>query len=337
MPATLTENAPAARSRAVWIGPALLVLAALAWSGNHVIARATAGVIPPWSLNFVRWSAVTLIIGLWGQRALRRDWPLILTHVPVFVLLGATGGGIFGTMQFVGLQFTSIVNMGVMNSVAPALIVAVSFALFRDRVRLIQILGIVTSLIGVVVIVSRMDTQRLTSLTFNPGDLIIFGNMVLWAIYSACLRLRPPVSPTSFLFVLAAVAALVNLPTALVEWADGARLDFTDPLTLGAIAYTTVLTSITAYLCWSGGIEIMGAARASAFLHLIPMFGAALGYAVLGEPLQFYHVVGFTFILAGVTLAGRRPAPPKKTVRRRRTPGQTSPRSANLPRTESRS
>jgi drug/metabolite transporter (DMT)-like permease len=160
----------------------------------------------------------------------------------------------------------------------------------------------------VMAIVSRLDIERLTSFAFNTGDLIIFGNMILWGFYSACLRLRPPVAVTSFLFVLAAVAALVNLPMAWFELAQGQELDFTSPMTLGVIAYTALFSSITAYLCWSRGIEIMGTARASAFLHLIPVFGATLGYLIFAEPLQVYHLIGFALILAGVTLAGRKRA-----------------------------
>jgi drug/metabolite transporter (DMT)-like permease len=290
-----------------WAGPLFLTTAALAWSGNHVVARAIAGIVPPWSLNCARWACVAIIIGVFGGRTIARDLSTLLSHVPVLLLLGATGGGIFGTLQFVGLQYTSVVNMGVMNSVAPALIIAMSFVLFGERISLLQSLGILTSLSGVLAIVTQLNGERLASLSFNVGDLIIFGNMMLWAVYSACLRLRPQVSVTSFLFVLAVVAALVNVPTAIVEYQAGLRLDITDPLTLAALAYTTLLTSITAYLCWSRGIEIMGTARASAFLHLIPLFGATLGYLILGETLQIYHVVGFGLILAGVSLASRKP------------------------------
>ena len=290
----------------LWLGPLLLAAAALAWSGNHVFARALAGTVPLWSLNLMRWAVVALIIGATNYRALKRDWPVLVAHLPVLILLGATGGGLFGTFQFIALQHTTVINMGVMNSVAPALIVGASFALFGERISGLQVFGILTSLTGVMAIVSQLNIDRLSSLTFNTGDLIIFGNMILWGFYSACLRLRPPVPVTSFLFVLATVAAFVNLPMAWFELARGQELNVADPMTLGVIAYTALFSSITAYLCWSRGIEIMGTARASAFLHLIPLFGATLGYAIFGEPLQFYHLVGFALILAGVSLAGRK-------------------------------
>jgi len=60
-----------------------------------------------------------------------------------------------------------------------------------------------------------------------------------------------------------------------------------------------------AYVAWNRGIELVGAPRASAFLHTIPLFAAVFATSLLGERLYPFHVVGFALILAGVTLAAR--------------------------------
>jgi drug/metabolite transporter (DMT)-like permease len=132
--------------------------------------------------------------------------------------------------------------------------------------------------------------------------------MVLWSIYSACLRLRPEVHPLSFLFALAVIAGLANIPFAAWEYAVGYRLQG-DEMTLGAILYAVVFTTLLAYISWNRGIELIGAPRASAFLHTIPLFSAALATSILGESLRLYHVAGFALILAGVTLAARQARP----------------------------
>ncbi len=68
-------------------------------------------------------------------------------------------------------------------------------------------------------------------------------------------------------------------------------------------------TSVIAYLAWTRGVELVGAPRASAYLHLVPVFGVMLSWLFLGEVLAAYHVAGFVLILAGVTLAARRWSP----------------------------
>ena len=77
--------------------------------------------------------------------------------------------------------------------------------------------------------------------------------------------------------------------------------------------YAALFTSLLAFMAWNRGIDLIGAPRASAFLHTIPLFSALLATSLLGEKLMPFHIVGFVLILAGVSLAARptreRPAP----------------------------
>jgi drug/metabolite transporter (DMT)-like permease len=277
---------------------------ALSWAGNHVVARSIAGIVPPASLNVLRWLLVAALVGLFARKTIAKDLPVLRRHWRIMLALGATGGGLFGTLQYVGLQYTSVVNMGILNSVAPPLIVLASYLTFRDAIRPVQIFGIALSLLGVLAMASKLDWAVLASLTFNRGDVIIFANMALFAVYSACLRLRPPVALASFLFALSIPAALINLPWALYEHTSGFALQ-PNPLSIGAALYAALFTSIVAYLCWSRGVEAFGPGRAGVFLHMIPVFNTVMGVAILGEQPQLYHGVGLALILTGVALTSR--------------------------------
>lgn len=94
------------------------------------------------------------------------------------------------------------------------------------------------------------------------------------------------------------------MPFAVWEYWAGYRL-LPDALTIGAVLYAALFTSILAYVAWNRGIDIVGAPRASAFLHTIPLFAAVLATTILGERLMLFHIVGFVLILAGVSLAAR--------------------------------
>lgn len=100
------------------------------------------------------------------------------------------------------------------------------------------------------------------------------------------------------------VAAVLNTPLALGELAMGGTFDLT-PGTLAAIVYIVVFPSLIANLLFNRGVEIIGAARAGVFLHLVPMFTAALAMQFLGEQPALYHAAGFALILAGVWLGSR--------------------------------
>lgn len=282
----------------------LLPLAALCWAGNHVIARAVSGHVPPASMAVVRWIIVALVVLPFAWAHLRADRPRLNARPWLMVLFGITGGGAFGTLQFVALHYTTALNMGVVGSVAPAFIVAASWLLFRERLSPLQLAGVLVSLSGVLAIVSQLDLARLAGLSFNGGDLIIIANMTLWAVYASCLRARPVVHAASFMLAIAVISALGNLPFAAAEFAFGYRLQPTW-MTATATLYAAFITTILAYVAWNAAVDIVGAPRASAFLHTIPLFSGLLATTLLGESIEAYHVLGFALILGGVTLAAR--------------------------------
>jgi drug/metabolite transporter (DMT)-like permease len=280
----------------------LLPIAAASWAGNQVVGRAVAGHVPPAGLTVLRWTLALLIILPFARPHLVRDRDRIIAGWRPLLFLGIVGGAAFSTLQYVGLEHTTALNMAVLNSLPPAVIVAVSLLLFGDPVRPWQLVGLAVSLLGVLVIVTQGLPGRLLGLDLNIGDLIIVANMLLWSVYSACLRLRPNVHWLSFLVVIAVLSVLGNLPFLAIEHMAGKRLEASGA-TLGAVLFTALFPSVLAYACWSRGIELIGAPRAGAFLHLIPLFGVILSTQLLGEQLGHHHVLGVALILLGVRLA----------------------------------
>jgi drug/metabolite transporter (DMT)-like permease len=284
---------------------ALLALAALCWSGNHVIGRAIAGHVPPVGLSALRWIFPCIIAGALARKHLSRDWPAIRAHWKAMLVLGLTGGALFSALQYVGLQHTTAINVSVLNSLGPVFIVATVAMMFGETLRPIQFAGIAISLSGVLFIVTRGEPALLAELTFNYGDLVILFNMAVWGVYSACLRLRPVIHWTSFMFVFALIGALGTLPFAGYEYVQGFHFRPTLATVL-SVAYVSVFPSLVAYMSWNRGVELIGPNRASALLHLIPLYSVLLAGVFLGERLAGFHVLGFALILAGVALAARK-------------------------------
>lgn len=284
----------------------LVALAGLCWSGNHVLGRAIAGHVPPMAISAVRWLVPALVLWPLARHHVAKDWPEVRSHWRILLFLSVIGGTLFGALQYIGLQYTTAINVSVLNSLAPVLIVAAGTIFFRDRIAVPQMLGIAVSMAGVLIIVSKGDAGNLFGLELSWGDLIILFNMGVWAVYSVYLRRRPAIHWLSFTFVLACIAAVTTLPFWLWEHAQGIVLRPT-ALTAGALIYVSVFPSLVAYVCWNWGVELIGANRAGVFLHLIPVYSAILASLLLGEQIRIYHIGGFVLILAGVWLAARKP------------------------------
>lgn len=283
----------------------MLALAGLFWSGNHIAARAGAGHVPPLAIGSLRWLIAAAILWPFVSAHVRRDWPAIKRGWKPILALSVLGGAIFSGLQYTALQHTTALNGSIFNSFAPAIIVLVGAAMFGDRLRPINLAGVAFSFAGVMVIVSRADASILKTISFNYGDVLLLVNMTVWAIYSTFLRVRPPIHPLTFTWLLALIAGVTLAPFWAWEHAGGFQMQ-ASPLTLAVLVYVTIFPGILAYICWNRGIEAVGAARGGVFLHLIPVYGAVLATTLLGEKLMLFHIVGCGMILAGVWFAARK-------------------------------
>ena len=283
----------------------LLSFMALCWAGNQVLGRAVAGHIPPIAYSFLRWSLATVIVLPFALPHVRRDWPVIRTRWRYLAFVGAIGGGLFNTLQYIALNHTTALNSLVLNSTGPIFIAMASFLIFRERLTLRQAGGTAVSMAGVLGIITKGDLDVLRALAFNNGDLLLLTGMATNGIYTALLRDRPGIHWLSFLFMLFLVSALVVLPFLMWEITWGARMEVTS-FTLAAVGYVAIFPSVVAYICLTRGVELIGANRSGIFLHMIPLFGALLAIGLLGEPLRVFHVIGFALILCGVALASRK-------------------------------
>ena len=298
---------PLRRGNADTIAYVLLVVTAMCWAGNHVTGRLMAAdvpPVPPGGLSVLRWLLAGAIVAPFAWRKAIEDWPRIVEKRRVLVFLGLLGGAGFSFTQYYALRYTSVVNVGIMNSIGPAFIILAGMLIFGDRLRMTQLAGIAVSLAGVLVILVRGDLGVLGTLSFNLGDVIALANMGIFAVYSACLRLRPPMHGMTFMLLMSVLAAAGSIPVMLMETWAGQTIRPT-PATIFAVLYTSLFTSVAAYMAWNAGVARLGAQRAGAFLHLVPLFGAILAVFLLGEPPRLYHAAGLALIVAGVTVAAR--------------------------------
>lgn len=284
----------------------LLILGNLFWTGNIVLGRGVAGEVPPIALAYWRWTGACLIAFGFAWPHLKRDFPTLLRHWKLMLLLSATGIACYNTMSYIGLNSTTALNVLLLQSAMPLVIVVWALALFGDRPRPRQSAGVLISLSGVAVIAARGSLHVLLHLRLNPGDVWILVAMAIYGIYAVVLRRRPNVHPLSFLVAAMGIGSCMMLPFYLWEMAQGAviRGGFDSYL---AMAYTAVFPSFLAYLFFNRGVELIGAGPAGQSMHLMPLFGSVLAVLFLGEHFHIYHACGISLIAAGILLASLRP------------------------------
>ncbi len=290
--------------REILIAYVALTLCALFWAGSVISGRAVAGEVPPLALNFWRWVlafAVAAPIGvpsMWRQRGLIADNWRILT---LLALLNMT---IFGSLVFVGLQYTGAVNGSLLLGTMPINIVLVSWIVARAGITVRALGGVVLGMVGLLAIVARGDVAVIMGLSFNSGDLVIWLAIVSYALYSVWLPRAPKsLDLMALMTSMFLIGALAGLPLYLWETLTLGKPVPLTSATVWSITYLGLFPSLLAQIFWTAAIRRVGATTAGYFIYLSPVFGTVMAIAFLGEAFAWYHGAGITLIFAGIFIA----------------------------------
>jgi drug/metabolite transporter (DMT)-like permease len=281
----------------------LLALANLLWSGNWIAGRALRDSFDPITLNFCRWVIAALVLAPFALRALQGRGALLRRHAAILLVLSLTGIAVFHSLVYLGLRSTTAVNAVLINSSMPLFFLLCSWIIDRERASWRQIAGMLVSLAGILVILSRGRPDALLELELHAGDGWILLAMPVWGIYSVLLKRRPQeLGGLTFLFVISLAGVLMLAPAAATV-ALQAPLELPTAAEALGVLYMGLFASVVAFICWNRGVAAVGANAAGFTIHLVPAFGTVLAILFLGETFAGFHVAGVATILAGVLLA----------------------------------
>ncbi len=283
----------------------LLVLSAILWGGQPTVIKGLVKELSPILITFYRYlviSAILLVIlciNGKGRIAVPRG-----RQVLILAAMGLSGITLNNIFQFSGLQYSTAINCSLVSSTTPALTAILAFVSLREKLHLIQWIGIIVSFLGIFVLVTRGSLEVITTLSFNYGDILFFGSQVCWAIYTVLGRKimyeLSPMATTAWAGL--AGAALTGL------YAAWCGLDMAPSLTSGgllSLSYTSIGGGVLAMTWWNRGVKAVGPSKAAIFFNLVPIAGMLSSVVFLGEHLGWREVVAGTWIISGVYLSTR--------------------------------
>ena len=288
----------------------LLVIPPLLWAGNAVVGRLVHDLVPPVTLNLLRWVLAFVLLAPMAWRVLRADSPL-WPHWRRYAVLGLLGIGLYNALQYMALQTSTPINVTLVGSSMPVWMLAVGAVFFGATVTRRQLAGALLSMSGVVLVLSRGEWSQLLALRLVPGDLFMLLATVAWAFYSWLLaRTSEPASLrgdwSAFLLAQMVFGLGWSLTFSGIEWASGrTAITWGAPLAL-ALVFIAIGPAIAAYRCWGMGVQRAGPAVAGFFSNLTPLFAAVMSAAFLGEPPHLYRAGAFALIVGGIVVSSRR-------------------------------
>ena len=280
-------------------------LATLCWATNAVLGRWLRDDIGPLTLTTLRFTAATAFFGilLRNRPAQERRYGTDKWWILGMGLAGVVG---FSPLLYLGLRYSTAVNSSLIQGFSPLITALIAGLIIHEPVTRRQLVGAVLGLVGVAGLLSGGSFTFLLRLQFNPGDLILLASAVVWAFYAVfgrrVMRNRSPIAAMALsnfisLPLIAAAAAfeVQHIPLNL-------RME-----TIAAIVHICIVPTLIGYWSWNRGVTTLGAGGAMVFYNTLPLYGAVLGAALLGEPLGLIHFVFGGLIVAGglwATLSG---------------------------------
>jgi len=283
----------------------LLFIVTVLWAGNFPASKIGLDELGPLTLTGVRAALITPVLLALSRLAEGGLPPLKRRDREAFIVLSLTGLVGNTTVWFWGMKYTNPINAGILGAAAPVVVAVLGAVWLRDRLSAGNLGGIVLTVVAVLLTLSHGSLERLATLAFNRGDLLILTSEIGWISYTLYSRaLTSRLEPVTVLagahvistLVLAPLVLLVDgwRPLAQASWAGWAVLLYgAFPVTLG-------------HLWYYQAVRAVGAGRAAVFTNLVPFLVIGLSWTILGEAVHWYHLVGASMVIAGVGLAARR-------------------------------
>lgn len=283
------------------------------WAGNAVVGRLIAPLVPPLTLNLLRWAIAFLLLLPLATWVLRSGSPL-RTHWRRYTLLGLLSVGMYNAMQYLALQTSTPMNVTLVGASMPAFTLLLGVLFFKQVLTLRPLVGVMLSIVGVVVVLAHGDLTRLAQVRFVAGDVYMLVATAMWAWYSWLLTRTGDDAPglradwAAFLMVQVIPGLAWAALFTGAEWAFAhpPAIQWGGPLA-AALAFVAIGPAILAYRAWGLGVQRVGPGIAGIFSNLTPLFAAVMSAAFLGEPPQLHHFVAFGLIVSGILVATQRP------------------------------
>lgn len=281
-----------------------LLLTAIFWGGTFVAGRSLAQNVGPFSAAFFRFAvaSILLVFITWkveGKLVLLKKGQIL----PVF-LLGLTGVFCYNVFFFKGLKLIEAGRAAIIIANNPIFIALFSAVFFKEKLNALKISGIIISVLGAIIAISRGDVLEFLQGNLGLGEFYIFLCVVSWVVFSLLGKavmsgLSPLVSVTYssltgtiLLFMPASREGLANcIYYSIYDW--------------GNIFYLGFFGTVLGFVWFYEGINQIGPTKAGLFINFVPISAILLAFLILSEPLTISLLIGTLLVTTGVYLTNR--------------------------------
>ncbi|MBW2658787.1 MAG: EamA family transporter [Deltaproteobacteria bacterium] len=277
-----------------------LTLAVIFWGFSFIATKIALENFPPFCLIFFRFAGASIFFIF---LLMRTGIPtLTWKNLKPLLFIAIFQPGLYFSFETVGLQYSSATKVSLIIATIPIVVLFLSAIFLKERIKIINIAGIILSIFGVTLLVFGGRTPSGPGGELS-GDLFVLGAVFSASIYMIMIRSLgktfSPVQITAMQIIFGAIlffpAFLFTMPK--IQWSTVTANAYS------AVIALTIFSTIGAFLCYNYALTKIPATQAAVCLNAIPLITAGGAWLILGEQLTPIQFAGGAVVITAVYLA----------------------------------
>ncbi len=279
------------------------MFAVISWGASFVATKIALNEITPITLIIIRLIIAVILLFIIAKSTGRdfsidkknHSYILLLAIIAVFHLW----------IQVTGLKYTTVSNTGWIIGTAPVFMALLGFVFFREKLRLINIAGIIVAFFGLLLLIGRGDFSKI-NLISNKGDVMVLASSFTWSVYSLVnKKITFSYSPLMTILYLFIAMAVILIPFNISHDVYKSILHLSRNAWISLI-FLGLICSGVSYVLWAQALMEMDTASVGAFLYFEPFVTVFAAWLILSEHITPIIILSGLIITAGVILVNKK-------------------------------
>ena len=280
-------------------GYILAILAVIIWSGNFVAARFLVD-FTPIEISFYRWLVTFIVLTPFCIKKLIKNIKYLKGIWIKVIIISILGVTVFNTFVYLAAHTSNATNMSLLATLSPIVMAIISRIVWKTKLTIHQKLGLLIVIVGVVILITKGSIEVLMSLKFAIGDLYMLFAVILFAVYTLTIKIRPKEISQSAFFYLMVIIGLIPLLAAMIFTYASNNAHALDTKSALILIYVGIFPSALGFILWNMAIAKIGAIKGGIIYDSIPFFSSLEAVILLHAGVLVSQIVGGLLILAGI-------------------------------------
>ena len=269
------------------------------WIAGRIIAQELSAPLAAPAIRFLLAGLVLAGVALLGEGHIPRpqngrEWGVVTG-------LAMTGIFLYALCFFYGLKHISAGRGALVVALTPVVVALAAWFLGQERMTPVKLAGVAIAMLGCLTVIGKGNPLALLHGAVGIGEWLILGCVLCWTAYTFIgRRATKTLSPLAATLWASLIGSLLIGITALLQ--GGSDLMAWSWQVWASVVFLAVGGTALAFTWFADGVKRLGAARASVFVNLVPVFAVLQAAVLLDERLALPVLGGGLLVIAGVWL-----------------------------------